>query len=271
MVKYKASIKSFLVGCADSGKYLAAGNWYRIDCTEYLEKGEHGVKKIGLVGGIGPASTVKYYLGIIEKSRMEYGENMYPEIVIDSVNMARHDKAFAEKDYDKLCEYLLNSLASLKAAGAEIAAITANTEHIVWNMICDRFPLPVVSIVDTAIREIERMNYKRVLIFGTSVTLKSGLYESALKQQGVTAIIPSDEDEDIIGNLIYPNLENGVVISDDKRKLIEIAEKYISEEKADSLLLGCTELPLAIKPCDVSVPLLNTTELHINEICRRAS
>ena len=237
----------------------------------YDNRKEHSMKKIGLVGGIGPASTVEYYLGIIEKNRIARGENIYPEIVIDSVNMAQHDKALAEKDYDRLCGYLLSSLLSLKTAGAEIAAITANTEHIVWDMICDRFPLPVISVVDAVIREIERMNFKRVLVFGTYFTLKSGLYENALKKQGITAIIPSNRDQEIIGNLIYPNLENGIIVPNDKRKLLEIAEKYISEEKADSLLLGCTELPLAIKSCDVSVPILNTTELHIQEIYRSAS
>lgn len=236
----------------------------------YLYEKGNGMKKIGLVGGIGPASTVEYYLGIIEKSRIEHGENVYPEIIIDSVNMAKHDQALFEKDYERLSGYLLSSLFTLKAAGAEVAAITANTEHIVWDMICDRFPLPVISIVDTAVHEIKRMHFKRVLVFGTSFTLKSGLYEKALKQQGVTAIVPSDKDKEIIGKLIYPNLENGIVILNDKRKLIEIAEKYISEEKADSLLLGCTELPLAIKSCDVSVPVLNTTKIHINGIYQSA-
>lgn len=82
---------------------------------------------------------------------------------------------------------------------------------------------------------------------------------------------PSDSDVSIIGSLIYPNLENGIVIPEDRRKLIEIAEKYIFEEKAGSMILGCTELPLAIKPCDVSVPVLNTTEIHMEEIYRSAT
>lgn len=137
-------------------------------------------------------------------------------------------------------------------------------------MICDRFPLPVISIVDATVREIKRKNFKRVLVFGTMFTLKSGLYENALKQNGITAIIPSDSDISRIGSLIYPNLENGIVIPEDRRKLIEMAEKYIAEEKADAMILGCTELPLAIKPCDVSVPVLNTTEIHIEEIYRSA-
>ena len=89
------------------------------------------MKKIGLVGGVGPASTVDYYLGLVKICQQNQGKDVYPEIVIDSVNMAQHDKALAEKDYDRLCGYLLSSLLSLKRAGAEIAAITANTEHIV--------------------------------------------------------------------------------------------------------------------------------------------
>lgn len=229
------------------------------------------MKKIGLVGGIGPASTVEYYLGLIGKCHEEQGKDIYPEIVIDSVNMSKHDVALKECDYDKLCGYLLYSISNLKAAGAEIAAITANSEHIIWDMVCDSFPLPVISIVDATVKEIKRMGFNRVLIFGTTFTLRSGLYENALKRNGVTAIIPSDEDICTIGNLIYPNLENGIVIPNDKSKLIVLAEKYIAKENADAMILGCTELPLAIKPEDISVPILNTTEIHINEIYRNAT
>lgn len=229
------------------------------------------MKKIGLVGGIGPASTVEYYLGIIKKCRIEQRGNVYPEIVIDSVNMLSHDKVLAENDYDKLAHYLLRSLSNLKAAGAELAAITANTEHIVWNMVHSKFPLPVISIVEATIREIKRKGFKNVLVFGTMFTLKSRLYENALNKQGITAIIPSGNDISTIDSLIYPNMENGIIIPADKQKLIKMAEKYISEKNADSILLGCTELPLAITYCDVSVPILNTTEIHINEIYRRAT
>ncbi len=185
--------------------------------------------------------------------------------------MLQHDKALAENDYDKLAQYLLRSLSNLKAAGAELAAITANTEHIVWNMVHSKFPLPVISIVEATIREIKRKGFKNVLVFGTMFTLKSRLYENALNNQGITAIIPSGNDISTIDSLIYPNMENGIIIPADKQKLVKMAEKYISEKNADSILLGCTELPLAITYCDVSVPILNTTEIHINEIYRKAT
>ncbi|HJD25329.1 MAG TPA: amino acid racemase [Candidatus Blautia intestinipullorum] len=228
------------------------------------------MKKIGLVGGIGPASTIEYYLGIIQKSLNEQNNSVYPEIVIDSVNMLKHDVALENGDYSVLGEYLLSSLTNLKAAGAEIAAITANTEHIVWDRICNNFPLPVISIVEETIKELKRLRFKKALIFGTESTLRSGLYEKALTANGIKAVIPSNAEISLLGKLIYPNLENGIVIPSDKEKMIALANKYIEKENVDALILGCTELPLAIKPEDVNVPIVNTLQVHINAIYKYA-
>lgn len=228
------------------------------------------MKKIGLVGGLGPTSTVNYYLGLIDLCRKKKGEDVYPEIVIDSVNMSKHTEAFSKGDYDKICNLLIESLSALKSAGAEVAAVTANTEHIVWDKACGRFPLPVISIVDEVIAEIKRCEYERVLVFGTEFTMSSGLYENAFIKNGIVPIIPDDEDKRVIGKIIYPNLENGIVIPEDKIKMIELAEKYIKSQHADSMLLGCTEIPLMLKDGDISVPLLNSTEVHINAVYRYA-
>lgn len=224
------------------------------------------MKKIGLVGGIGPASTVDYYLGLIERCRAEFGENVYPEIVIDSVSLTTATDFLAQNDFDGNAQLMLKSLAGLKAAGAEIAAITANTEHIVWDRISDKFQLPVVSIVEATAAEILRKGYRKVLILGTIFTMKSGLYEKPLAERGITPIVPTDEDKEKIANLFFPNLENGIVVPEDKVKMLEIVGRYVREKGADAVLLGCTELPLMIKEGDLDVPLLNTTQIHLNAI-----
>ena len=158
----------------------------------------------------------------------------------------------------------------MKNAGAEVAAVTANTEHIAWDYVKDRLPLPTISIVDATIAEIKRKGYQRVLTFATAWTLQSGLYEKAISEAGITPIVPNKEDQIILGNLIYPNLENGIVIPEDKVKMISLAEKYIKENDADALLLGCTEIPLMIKEGDVSVPVIDTTQIHIQAIFEMA-
>lgn len=226
------------------------------------------MKKIGLVGGIGPASTVQYYLGLVDKCKKEQG--IYPEIVIDSVNMSKHDAALDDGDYDRLCNYLVESISNLQAAGAELAAITANTEHIVWERVCNRFPIPTISILDATVDAIKHRGYQKVLIFGTAHTMRSGIYDKSLEKSGIRAVLPSENDIIVIGNLIYPNLENGIVIPADQEKLIELANAYIEKEKVDAMVLGCTELSLAIKPDDIGVPLLDTTQIHIQALYEEA-
>lgn len=226
------------------------------------------MKKIGLVGGIGPASTVEYYLRLVELCKSERG--FYPEIIIDSVDMELHTALFDKEDYEKIGDLLVESLKRLKAGGAEVAAITAGTEHIVWDKIKERLPIKTVSIVEAAVDEIKAKDFQKVLIFATVWTIKSGLYENAFKNAGITPIVPTQADSVFLGNLIYPNLENGIVIREGKEKMIELAEKYIAQYKADALLLGCTEIPLMIKENDVSVPIIDTAKVHIRRILDEA-
>lgn len=224
------------------------------------------MKKIGLMGGLGPASTVDYYMGLVNMTLEKTGVGQYPRIVIDSVDLAKHTELFDRHDYKAIGDLIHDSLLTLKEAGCEVAAITANTEHIAWDYVKDRLPLATLSIVDTTIVECERCNYNRIVLFGTAWTLKSGLYEKALSEAGIMPIVPDEKDIELLGNLIYPNLENGIVIPEDKVRMIDLAEKYIRDYKADALLLGCTEIPLMIKPVDVSVPVIDTTKVHVKAI-----
>lgn len=100
--------------------------------------------------------------------------------------------------------------------------------------------------------------------------IDSGLLYGSGSEAGITPIVPNKEDQIVLGNLIYPNLENGIVIPEDKVKMISLAEKYIQENDADALLLGCTEIPLMIKEGDVSVPVIDTTQIHIQAIFEMA-
>jgi len=224
------------------------------------------MKKVGIVGGLGPASTIDYYRDIIEIYRRTHGDDQYPEIVIDSVNMGELVRGIEAGDFDLVAHILLRSISNLEKAGASFAAIASNSPHIVWNLIKDKAPIPLVSIIDAACDHIVNHQYKKVLIFATKFTMKNGLYSAALSDRGIDWILPNEEDIETLGDIIYPNLENGIVIEEDKRRMVGIAEKYIKQYEADSLLLGCTEIPLMIKSHDVSVPVINTTEIHIEKI-----
>ncbi|MBP5605714.1 MAG: amino acid racemase [Ruminiclostridium sp.] len=228
------------------------------------------MKKVGFIGGLGPPSTVDYYLGYIGRVRKAYGENCFPEFTVENVNLAKVINGISEKRYSDTADYLLESIGNLKAAGAEIAAITANTPHIVWDIMCERFPIPVISIIDASIDEMKERDFRKVVVFGTQLTLESGLYDSKMIKAGIEPVIPTDEDKKKIGDLIFPNLENGVIIPEERDEMLALAEKYITGSDADAILLGCTEIPLVIKNGDVSVPVLDTAQIHLDAIFKAA-
>ena len=220
--------------------------------------------KFGIVGGIGPASTIEYYNGIVAKYLSETGN--YPSIVIDSIDMSQMIEYFSRSDYKNICFMITNSLKNLKNAGAECAVISSNTPHIIFDMIKENSPLPVISIVDVTCMYIKNMKFKNALILGTAFTMKSKMYEKALSYHGISSVTPSAYDIQKLHEIIYPNLENGIVVDNDKLKMIEISEHYISTYNTDTVILGCTEIPLMIKENDLSVPVIDTTQIHINAV-----
>ena len=242
-------------------------NSFKLIPVKIIYKEEGFYLKLGIVGGLGPASTIDYYREIIESYRRVRGEDNYPEIVIDSVNMGELVMGIRQHDYEKVAGLLLSSISNLEKAGADFIAIASNSPHIVWDKIKDKTPVMLVSIIDAVCDYIIVHNFRRVLVFATEFTMKNGLYSNALSKRNVEYILPSDEDIKVLGSIIYPNLENGIVLKKDKEKMIAIAEKYIKLNTADSILLGCTEIPLMIKPADVSVPVINSTKIHIDKIC----
>lgn len=220
----------------------------------------------GIVGGLGPASTVDYYNGIISQYLAACGG--YPRLIIDSVDMNAMMDCFAAKDLDGVSDIIVQSLERLKNAGAEYAAIASNTPHIVIEEIMKRSPLPVISIVEETCKHLAENNCRNVLIFGTAFTMRSEMYENELAAYGINAVTPWEKDIDALHSFIFPNLENGIVIPEDKRKMIAIAERYIEQYDIDCVILGCTEIPLMIKEHDLSVPVANTTQIHIDAIAK---
>lgn len=225
--------------------------------------------KIGLIGGLEPLSTIDYYMGIVERFHKDFGMDDYPELIIDSLSLKKFYDYIESNDLNGIVTWFLNSIDTLKSAGASFCGICSNTPHLFQKDIFNVSSLEMVSIVDATIRHIEEKGYRKVLILGTQLTMGCGLYDKPMPNHGIEPIIPGEEDRTEIGNIIFPNLENGIIIPEDKKRFIGIIERYIADYGADAVLLGCTELPLIIKSEDISVPAINTTEIHIDAIYRK--
>lgn len=229
------------------------------------------MKKLGLIGGIGPASTLIYYSGIIDGCRRINGAGAYPSFLIDNINMTEMLSFIDNQDEASLLTMLINSVLGLKAAGAELIAIASNTPHIVCDELALRSPVPVVSIVEAAADYAEKHGYTNVLLLGTLFTMSSRFYPDALARRGIICSVPKKDDAEIVHNIIFPKLEEGVIDKTDKSMLLTLIDYYIETEHIDAVILGCTELPIMINQKDLSLPVIDTTAVHIaaivNEMC----
>ncbi|MGI6666934.1 MAG: aspartate/glutamate racemase family protein [Bacillota bacterium] len=129
-----------------------------------------------------------------------------------------------------------------------------------------RSPLPLISIVEETCKYAEVKGCKRVVVFGTGFTMSSGMYTDAFANRGIEAFVPTPEEQRAIHGVIFPNLQEGIVLPEEKRLVLNIANRMIEEKNADALILGCKELPLIIGEDDLDTLLLDTTQIHIDAI-----
>ena len=221
------------------------------------------MRKLGIVGGIGPASTIEYYKSTNEgyqqriPSRAKSGEN--PPIVIDSLNLAVAYELVEKKDWKKFADLFVRSIQNLANAGAEIAAMSANTAHIVFDEVSACSPIPIIGIIDETCKFAKAKGCGKIIVFGTGFTMKSGMYEKKCAEYGIAAVVPDETDQQAIHNMIFPNLVSGVVMESDKDTIKKIAADTLQKHQADALALACTELPLLLKPEDI-----DTRQTHEN-------
>jgi len=157
------------------------------------------MRKLGLVGGIGPASTIEYYKSINEgyhrslENPAKCGEN--PPIIIDSLNLAIAFELAEKEAWEPFAELFINSIKSLHLAGAEIAAITANTAHIVFDAVQAQSPIPLIGLIDETCKYTLNRGCKKVIVLGTAFTMRSKMYENKYVNYGIEAIVPNEEDQ----------------------------------------------------------------------------
>lgn len=224
------------------------------------------MKKVGIIGGIGPESTMDYYKSIISLYRKESGVSDYPEIVINSINMTEMLSYVSQENYNALINQLLNSINNLKAAGADFAVIASNTPHVVFDRVSDKSSLPLISIVEAACLRASMLGLKRVLLIGTAFTMKSHFYRSCFSKYLIELFVPEKEEQEQIHNIIFPELEDGIVVPEKKEIMMSICSRIIKKKKIDGIVLGCTELPLMLKNDDFDIEVLNTTEIHVHAV-----
>ncbi|MBF4484166.1 MULTISPECIES: aspartate/glutamate racemase family protein [unclassified Flavobacterium] len=220
------------------------------------------MKIIGLIGGISWVSTADYYKLINEGVNEKLGGLNFSECLIYSFNYADIKKNNEKSDWDSTFNMLLNASQFLKQGGAEAIVLCANTMHFIADRLEAAVELPIIHIATATAVEIEKQELKKVGLLGTKFTMELDFFKDKLLAKGIQAIIPqSEEDKDFIHTTIFEELGKGLVTNETKKRYLEIANQLI-KEGAEGIILGCTEIPLVIKPGELSVPIFDTALIH---------
>ena len=222
------------------------------------------MKLIGIVGGIGPESTIDYYRLFISIYRERRPDGGYPPVVINSIDLAKALKLVSSNDLEGLAAYMLEEIRRLARAGATHGLLSSNTPHIVFDDIRRASPIPLISIVETACRAAAERKLKRVGLFGTRFTMQGGFYQKVFAREGIAVAIPGSEDQEFIHETYLNELVNGVVLATTRERYIAIARRMKEEQGIEALILGGTELPLLLRDAiGIGMMLLDTARLHV--------
>lgn len=228
------------------------------------------MKKIGLVGGTGPESTLMYYKELNSRmDKLTEGKHM-PDIVIESVDFRRAWDYVSNGQYDLLTDYLVEKVNCIKNSGADIITLTAITMHIVIDELIDSTNVEMMSIPKVLCEVVKKRGYKKIGLLGTIFTMEKDYMKKDFLEAGIEVYVPGKQDRELIAKRILEELEVGTVKESTLFEFQEIIKKMRDENGIEAVVLGCTELPILLNSDNCPLPCLDSVDIHINEIIKQA-
>jgi len=214
------------------------------------------MRTIGILGGLGPESTVEYYKYITRTYYETHRDYAYPEIIIYSVNFKR----FIDQNYEVAAD-VREAIGKLHNAGADFVVAACNSIHIVYDEVSKDIPIPWYSIMDAVAEQIKKKNINKVGLLGTMCTMSKGFYHKALAENGIETLTPDDYNKKKINDITFNELVLGIVKDKSKRYMLDCIEGLM-QKGAQGIVLGCTELPFLIQQKDITLPVFDSAVIH---------
>jgi aspartate racemase len=225
-------------------------------------------KHIGIVAGSAEGAALCYRTICLEAQAI-MGEHNHPEITMNSVPMAQHMRHIRANDWEAVATLLAASAQRVAQAGADFALCPDNTYHQAFKYLIPQSSIPWLHIAETVAEEANRLGYVRLGILGTRYLTEGTVYPEVLEQFRIESEIPDKADRERINEIIFKELVNGVFPETSRLYLNEVAGKF-KARGCDAVVLGCTELPLIVRPEDTPLPTLDSTRLLARAALRRA-
>jgi len=223
---------------------------------------------VGLVGGLGPESTIDYYRRILD-GWARHDPASSPSIVIDSLDSTLALR-LAGRDRGEFAAYLLASIRRLTGAGVDFVAMTANTPHMVFDELAAASSVPLLSIVEVCAEEARRRGLRRLLLLGTRFTMEAEFYPTVFARYGIDVIAPDEAERTRVHARYVNELLAGKFLDSTRDEFVALIARIRDRATVDGIILGGTELPLLLRaPVIADLPVLDTTELHVAAIVHR--
>ena len=222
------------------------------------------MKTLGIIGGLGPESTLDYYQRIIAGFRERTGSRHYPEFVIVSVDLRKGLDFMDTNDLSGMANYLLEGIDKLARASADFGIISANTPHIVFDEVALKSAIPLISIVEATCAAAKAQNLKRLALFGTRYTMRANFYPKVFARESIELCVPEHPDQDYIHEKYFSELVPGKFLPETRTGLLAIIDRMKAKSNIDGAILAGTELPLILRAPDHNgIPFLDTTKIHV--------
>jgi aspartate racemase len=220
--------------------------------------------KLGIIGGIGPESTIEYYRQVVSIYRSRKPDGSYPSFLVNSINLTRLLDMMTTNALAEAADDLLEEVRALARAGAEFGLIAANTPHIVFDDLERRSPIPLLSIVQATCDAARTLGLKRVALFGTRFTMQGHFYPDLFAREGIEIVVPDLDDGTYIHDRYMKELIHGIFLPETRDDLLAIVDRLIDRNGIEGVILGGTELPLILRDATHrGIPLLDTTRIHV--------
>lgn len=219
------------------------------------------MKTLGLIGGTGWVSSIDYYRLINLEINKRLGGLQAAKLILYSINYGEIDAFNQKDDLESVYGLIKNAAVKLKSSGADGLVLCANTTHMFAERLQQEIKLPLIHIGEATARAINDRGFQKVALLGTKFTMEMDFYKAKLNKYGIEMMVPAKDDRGFIHRAIMDELLKNDFRPKTKAKFLDIISNLI-DDGAQGIVLGCTEIPLLVKPEDIDVPLFNTTEIH---------
>ena len=222
------------------------------------------MKTLGIIGGLGPESTIDYYQRVIALYRQRTGDGHYPEFIVVSVDLRKGLDFMDANELSGMADYLLQAIGILARAGADFGVISANTPHIVFDEVATKSPIPLISIVEATCAVAKARKLQRLALFGTRYTMQASFYPKVFSHEGIELLVPEPDDQNYIHDKYFSELVPGKFLPETRAGLLGIVDRMKAQNGIDGVILAGTELPLILRhPDHNGIAFLDTTKIHV--------